>query len=114
MNINKPIARIVVRDEGKGNPAVFGMMSCLIDQTFFEKGMVYEVRETMGEVTIKKIGRSAVSGEGETYTQSPVPAHWAEDISDLICKGKKVFATWEEAEQYNRMLSSQTGGLDVK
>ena len=101
MSINKPIARLVIRDEGKDNPPVLGLLTCLKGQTFFKKGMVYEVRETLGEIHIVEVGRSAVGGEGCRFSDSPVPAHWVENIADIVCKGPKVFATWEEAEAYN-------------
>lgn len=37
MSINKPIARLVIRDEGKDQPAVLGLLTCLKGQTFFKK-----------------------------------------------------------------------------
>ena len=101
MKINHPIARLVIRDEGKDLPPTFGIMACLHGQGFFEKGMVYEVRETADTINIVKLGRSAVAGEGQPFSASPIPAHWSENIADIVCKGAGVFGTWEEVEALN-------------
>lgn len=97
MNINQPLARLVIRDEGKDHPPVLGLLSCLRGQTFFEKGMVYEVRETLDTITIVKIGPSAVAGTGSTIHDSPIYAHWGWDVGSLLSRGPILFLTHQEA-----------------
>ena len=97
MKINKLVARLVIRDEGENNPPILGLLSCLRGQEFFEKGMVYEVRETLDTVFIVKIGPSAVAGAGRKIVESPIYAHWGWDVGSLLSKGPRLFLTHQEA-----------------
>lgn len=105
MRLNHPLARIVIRDEGPDNQPTIGLLAPLRGQGFFEKGMVYEVRETFDTITIVKIGPSCIAPV--RIADSPIRRSWAEDIGTIICMGSMIFATMDEAIAHQKAMAEK-------
>lgn len=99
----KTVARLVTRLQGEGDGLILG--AAFTGQAFFEPNTVYEVIESLGALTIHKVGQSSVAGIGETVNDSPILQTWASDAGDVLSiAGKALFLTREEAHRLNQSL----------
>lgn len=78
-----PLARFATRPSGDKLDCKPDLIlgACVKDQTFFEPGMVYEIFECLGLVTIRKIGPSCVTNIPK---ESAAGVSWANDVSYIL------------------------------
>jgi len=96
----KLVARLVTRDEGptRANNAGLILGSIVADQSFFEGGQVYEIREILGVITIHHVGPSCIAGTGKRVVDSPALTSWASSIEHVMgTAGRALFMTDAEA-----------------
>jgi hypothetical protein len=85
------ICRLVVRDTDDPNDGLIIGAKLKGTDNPLEPGDVWEIREILGELVLKKIGKSHIPARGE-YS-------WNVDISDLLLYEKQyLFLTKEEYE----------------
>lgn len=97
------VARLLTRLQGEGDGLILGAL-LKRDTQFFKPNSIYEVIfcPLTEELKIKYHGPSCIAGEGETYRDSPIGRVWAEDVSDILSEGKRIFLTPDELEVVQR------------
>lgn len=98
----KPIARLVFRGSDKKDGLILGVS--LKGHKFFKPNTVYELREVLGEITIKEVGKSWLGANGRK--------EWARTIGDIVeIHGRKTYLTREEYQSIKGKLSHDCGSV---
>jgi len=93
-DIDRPIARIVFRGCGDKDGLIIG--TALSGHNLFKKGMVYEIKEFMGQIIIKELGHSTVT-DNVSDADNPTGVSWNSEIGHVLgMAGKYMFVTQEE------------------
>jgi hypothetical protein len=92
----KPIARLVYRGSEKDDGIIIGVL--FKGHNFFKPNTVYELREVMGEVVIKEVGKSWLGAKGRRN-------EWGRTFGDIVeIHGHKAFLSKKE---YDHQLKQE-------
>jgi hypothetical protein len=88
----KPLARIVFRENGDINQPDLIIGTCFINQDVFKANEVWQIEEVLGEIILKKVGKSIINSGAQSYT-------WGRSVNDLLRIGKTIFLTDKEFDE---------------
>lgn len=107
-DISIPIARLVFRGGDDKDGLIIG--AALSGHNFFKPGMVYDMRNFMGQIIIKELGHSTVT-DNVNDTDNPTGVSWNSEIGHVLeMAGKYMFIT--QAEYAN--LTKERNNEQVK
>ena len=94
----KAVARFVTRLQGEGDGLFIG---ALMSQGVFKPNTVYEIREILGELSIREVGMACGAGPNNCVSNNVVDGkamfHWACEIGHIIAMhGRHMFLTLKE------------------
>lgn len=94
--LKEPIARLVFRKSEDQANLILG--SCFKGQDIFKGNEVWQIDEILGELVLRKVGKSIV---GETSKTSHISeCNWMHSVDDILERaGKHLFLTVEEWKQ---------------
>ena len=75
----KTIMRFALRDEGTGRPDSLVLGKMLNQTNLLKSGVVYEMRDVLGEIMITPIGKASTA-------ENPV-SYWAGDVNSNVTSG---------------------------
>lgn len=89
------IARFTIRPEGDKGSIILGAMFNLPSaQQALKAGIIYEIREIMGELVVVEIGESELQLDANRTSVS-----WNHSVNDILeCGGKYIFLTKDEID----------------
>lgn len=95
----KTLARIVIRpnDDGRGD-LILGAMMKAQNHDLLAPGMVYEIRECMGDLTISPVGEAAI---GMTNKDTHLADHnWCQSVDNILdTSGGRFIMTKDEVKK---------------
>lgn len=90
------IARLVTRSARADDKVDLIIGAATKGETELTPNTIYEIRECMGELTIVRIGPSAIKNPGE---KSPVMTNWGHSVSEILdCSNNVYLLTEGEAK----------------
>ena len=93
----RPLARIVFRSEDDHGKAGLITGLCFQGQGIFEGDDVWQIEECLGELILKKIGKSCIKREPTDNNN----VCWCHDISSIVeSMGKEMILTDHEMEDH--------------
>lgn len=94
----KHVGRIVFRNNTVVTKPDLIIGVCTKGQKIFRGNEVYDIYDIMGEITLKKRGKSVIDSEiGKQHFIT-----WGKSVNDLLHMGKYIYLT---AEEYKQCLS---------
>lgn len=95
----KSVARIVTRLQGKGDGLFLGTL-LKNGEGWLQPGSIYEVVDCHGSLFLSRVWDACPAVSDETVMESPIRAHWSQDIGDILSSaGKYLFLTRDEVTQ---------------
>ena len=99
----KTVARFVTRLQGEGDGLFIGV---LMSQGVFKPNTVYEIKEILGELTIREVGMACGAGSdncvSNNLSDGKAMFHWACEIGHIIAMhGRHMFLTLKEYEAWH-------------
>ena len=90
------VARIVFRTEDEGEKAGAILGACFKNQDIFKGGDVWEIKEFLGELVLRKVGKSCVG----LYLKDSVGtvSCWGHEIGSVLTDGDYIL-TQEEMQE---------------
>lgn len=103
-------ARLIFRGDGPNDGLLIGVT--LKGQTMFEPNTVYELSEILGEISIKKLGRSVIGTMEEGKDNWPIPRiNAAQDIGTLLSENEGGYL-WLSREEYELIKAQRAVAPD--